>query len=70
MKRKQPTLPQLDVIHAYANKHGRNWKSRLRDSWENGIYFDEGNSNVLQTIRNEFGPSWLNSFRIPKKIGV
>lgn len=56
------TDEQYSTLRAYAMDHGRNWKSRLRQSWEDGDYEGRHDSNV-QTIRNTFGPSWLISFR-------
>ena len=60
------TIEQLEALQQYAKKHGRNWKQSLRDSWMNGVYDGFEGSNYLQQIRNNFGPSWLISFRLPK----
>lgn len=57
------TQEQYQSLRDYAITHGRNWKSRLRQSWADGDYEGRNDSNVLQAIRNAFGPSWLVGFR-------
>jgi hypothetical protein len=56
------TPEQLAALRAYAAEHGRTWKSQLNDDWMNGRA-----SGPLQQIRNQFGPSWLLRFRLPKE---
>lgn len=58
----RPTPEQLAALSAYAAEHGRTWKSQLNDDWMNGRA-----SGPLQQVRNQFGPSWLVRFRLPKE---
>jgi hypothetical protein len=58
----KPTLEQLTALQTYALEHGRTWKSQLNDDWMNGRA-----SGPLQQVRNQFGPSWLIRFRLPKE---
>ena len=67
----RPTLSgdQLAAVKTFASKHGRNWKAALRQSWETGRYPfapTAKESALLQQLRNEHGPRWLNSFRLGK----
>lgn len=63
------TQAQLDALRMFASANGRNWKSELREIWENGRYssYDLGGADpaMLQGIRNLYGPSWLVRFRFP-----
>lgn len=47
------------------------WKHALRDLWETGRYNDkmlnQHDIALLQQVRNEHGPSWLERFRFPEK---
>ena len=54
---------QYDSLRDMAITYGRTWKSRLRDMWMTGDYEGRHDSNVLQGIRNTFGPSWLVRFQ-------
>jgi hypothetical protein len=56
-----PTHEQIEALRQYAAEHGRNWKSQLNADWMNGQ-----SSGPLQQIRNQFGPSWLVRFQLPK----
>lgn len=61
---------QKIAILAYARKHGGTWKRELRIDWERaceGIVPGKYQAE-LQQIRNEFGPSWLNKFRLNKAV--
>ena len=51
----------MTAIRAYAGRHGRTWKSKLRRQW-----LTASAPAVLQHLRNTHGPSWLNSFILPK----
>jgi hypothetical protein len=67
----QPSPAQLAALKTIAAINGRNWKSRLRYAWETGRYAEIGGADIagwLQTVRNEFGPSWLVRFRLPKEV--
>jgi len=50
---------QYEALICFADLHGRNWKSKLRDCWEIGNYNGFDGDCYLQQIRNSFGPSWL-----------
>jgi hypothetical protein len=56
----QPTPEQLAAIVAYAKAHGRHWKRDLNDAWMRAA-----EPGLLQQMRNQFGPSWLVSFKLP-----
>jgi len=52
----------LVVLFEVRCKLGRNYKSAIRSAWMNGDYEGQGLTNWssrLQSIRNQFGPSWL-----------
>lgn len=55
------TPEQLAVLQEYASQNGRTWKSKLWNEWMNATA-----SWPLMQIRNQFGPSWLVRFRLPK----
>lgn len=58
------TVEEEQVIQAYAAKHGRGWKSVLNHVWMGGAPYDDG--GTLRRLRNSHGPSWLQSYRLPK----
>ena len=65
-----PTADQLAAVKAFAGKYGRNWKAALRFSWETGNYPFAPMANesaLLQQLRNQFGPRWLNAFRLENR---
>lgn len=51
----------------YAQRHGRNWKSKLSAAWQSGG-MEEGTSGILRSLRNSHGPSWLERFRLKPSI--
>jgi hypothetical protein len=55
---------RVSAIRQWAKLHGRTWKSKLRDAWISGDYGDFEESNLLQQIRNAYGPSWLDRFKL------
>ena len=59
----QPTAEQLAALRAYADKHGAQWKRKLKTAWINGSDVSETNGGYLRQIRNQFGPIWLASFK-------
>lgn len=61
------TVDQYNSLRDMANTYGRTWKSRLRQMWIDGDYEGRHDSNILQTIRNTFGPSWLVRFAFKPK---
>ncbi len=63
-----PTAEQMEALRTFAAANGRNWKQSLRHCWETGCYSDYSGterSDLLQRVRNSFGPSWLVRFRLP-----
>jgi len=58
---KQLTPEELGALIDYAERHGRNWKSKLNEDW---MY--ARTTGALQHIRNSFGPNWLVSFNLEK----
>lgn len=56
----EPTTSQLQAVVNFSRRHGKDWKERLRDRWHYGIDFREIDGALLQQVRNEFGPEWLN----------
>jgi hypothetical protein len=60
------TAGEVAALQGYAAKHGRTWKSKLRDAWMGGRV-DEG--GTLRRLRNTHGPSWLVGYRLPKAEG-
>jgi hypothetical protein len=61
---KQISKEQLDALVMFAAEYGVRWKSSLRHAWETGDYEGFEHSGWLQTVRNEFGPSWLVRFNL------
>lgn len=65
----KPTTEQIEAVRLFAAANGRKWKGELRNLWMNGAYNNAvmggADSALLQQLRNSFGPSWLNSFRLP-----
>lgn len=61
---KDLTEEQAVAIYKYAVKYGRYWKAQLRSDWETGRDAEQEGGGYLRQIRNTFGPSWLNKFRI------
>ncbi|MVF24211.1 hypothetical protein EVC37_21760 [Methylocaldum sp. BRCS4] len=59
-----PTEDQLNALKRWADKHGRTWKSKLRDAWISGDYGLFEDAPFLQQLRNQFGPTWLNRFKL------
>ena len=64
------TNEQIEAIQQWAKRHGRKWKSALRDAWMSGDYDTFEQSAELQRIRNEYGPTWLVAFRLSKVVEV
>ncbi|MBB5553345.1 hypothetical protein [Rhizobium lentis] len=69
VSRTRETLPPLTpeqeaALQAYAARHGRRWKSILNNAWLGGPPYDDG--GLLRGLRNSHGPTWLQSYRLPK----
>lgn len=65
---RQPPLTdeQQQALQAYVSRHGRRWKSILNNAWMGEAPHDDG--PVLRYLRNTRGPSWLQSYRLPKTL--
>ena len=59
--KKTPTPEQLEALRAYKAKHGDYWKYKLLNAWLDGTDASEPNGHLLRQVRNQLGPSWLNS---------
>lgn len=62
-----PTTEQIEALKTFAAANGRTWKQALRHAWETGRYDDYNGterSDLLQQVRNSFGPSWLIRFSL------
>lgn len=62
----QPTEAQLAAIQQYAAENGRTWKDSLRTDWMSARAQINGESSPeLQQVRNNFGPAWLATYKLP-----
>ncbi len=68
MENNKLTAEQIEALKLFATANGRLWKSALNHLWMTGAYdrnvLGGAQSNVLQTIRNQFGPTWLYRFSL------
>ncbi|WP_018240814.1 hypothetical protein [Ensifer sp. BR816] len=58
------TAEEEQALEAYAARHGRYWKSVLNRVWMGGPPHDD--AGTLRRLRNSHGPTWLQSYRLPK----
>lgn len=67
-RQRLPTLStdQEAALLAYAARRGRRWKSILNNVWMGGAPHDDG--GILRGLRNTHGPTWLQSYRLPKVV--
>jgi hypothetical protein len=65
----QLSAQQLAALSRFACRHGRQWKSKLNQSWMDGCYGNPEDAGWLQQVRNQFGPSWLVKFNLKKALG-
>ncbi|MET3757087.1 MULTISPECIES: hypothetical protein [Rhizobium] len=66
---KPAKLPPLSAeeeqaLQAYAAEHGRRWKNILNRVWMGEAPHDD--AGTLRRLRNSHGPSWLQSYRLPR----
>ncbi|MEQ6436288.1 hypothetical protein V8Z74_14840 [Comamonas sp. w2-DMI] len=54
----------LAAIRVFAHRYGRNWKLRLNSMWWSGADAKEKHGALLRQIRNEYGPAWLENYRL------
>jgi hypothetical protein len=62
----QATEEEVAALVAFAGRNGRSWKEKLWTIWGNGRDYYEPEGQVLHQIRNNYGPSWLHDFKLPK----
>ncbi|MCW0001809.1 hypothetical protein OE766_26700 [Pararhizobium sp. YC-54] len=55
---------EQQALQAHAAKHGRRWKSILNRVWMGEAPHDD--AGTLRRLCNSHGPSWLQSYRLPK----
>lgn len=64
MAKPQPTREQARALLEFRNRKGHQWKSRLRNHWAADRRMPETSDAhlaLLRQVRNEFGPSWLQT---------
>lgn len=56
-----PDREQAAALVRFAERQGGRWKAELHICWMNAAYPDapEADRPLLQQVRNEFGPLWL-----------
>ena len=56
------------AVRQWAAREGRSWRKALWHAWQTGNYgwSDLEKVAVLQSLRNELGPSWLYKFNLSK----
>jgi hypothetical protein len=60
----KPTAEQMTALKKWASEHGHTWRSDLHDAWMTGNYDGFEQANLLQQLRNSFGPTWLSRVKI------
>lgn len=67
---RQLEADELKALQDFAAEYGREWKQYLQAAWLShaykGRHMGGRDTGVLRSIRNEFGPSWLCDFKLPK----
>ena len=65
MKHPNPNPEQVAALVKFAEREGRSWQSKLRDCWMLASYpADRETSHLLQQVRNQFGPVWLEKINL------
>ena len=64
-----PNKQQAGAIVRFAARNGRNWKSKLRDSWMRDLRpcgSDQARADnaILRQVRNECGTTWLHKVKL------
>ena len=64
-----PTKEQARAVARFAERNGRCWKSKLRNSWLRDLRpcgSDQARADnaVLRQVRNECGPMWLHKVKL------
>ena len=62
---------ELEALQAFAAEYGRKWKEKLSMVyWYNARVYrsrDGKEYPVLHRMRNEFGPDWLDGYKLEKE---
>lgn len=53
----------LSALLDWRQRRGRFWKNELLAAWMNGTDELDARGSALRTIRNRFGPTWLDRLR-------
>lgn len=69
------TTDEFTALQAFAKAHGRRWKHELNMTywynariWDGAAHLGINAGNLLHSLRNEFGPTWLfDTLKLPKK---
>lgn len=64
--KRMPNKEQLEALVAWAARHRRDWKQKLDWAWMRAGEGVSGYSPLLQQVRNDFGPSWLQCTTLKK----
>ena len=58
-----------EALHEYAKKAGRTWKNDLAHDWARaGSHLvDQDTYCYLHIIRNNLGPTWLDTFELEEE---
>lgn len=64
-----PTKEQARAVARFAERNGRHWKSKLRNSWLKDLRpcgSDQARADnaTLRQVRNECGPMWLHKVKL------
>jgi hypothetical protein len=63
----QPTPEQARAVVAFAEREGPQWKAKLHMNWTMASYPDDREtSHLLQQVRNQLGPQWLEMVTLPQ----
>jgi len=63
----RPSDAQLAALKVWREERGRTWRTELLLAWERAGAGVLNYTPELQQLRNEFGPSWLAKYRVPKE---
>lgn len=55
----QLSVAQREAVCDYRERNGRSWKDKLATCWATGKYGSTDKASLLQQVRNELGPQWL-----------
>jgi hypothetical protein len=70
--KKYPRLndEQLDAVRDYAIARGPTWRRDLIANWKDGQYPRDVNPEVLEQVRDQFGPDWITAYTFPSYIEI